>query len=91
MTGSPPKATMTELTMPLSLLSIHAQVEAETISGSSHGTRNRARSTVDRRKFCRKNTASARPTTNCTTMDPNVNSRVFLSATGKAADPNTSA
>src|SRR5699024_10391149 len=40
---SPPKARSTELTIPLSLLSIHAHVDADTISGSSHGTRNSAR------------------------------------------------
>ena len=37
--------------MPESLFSIHDQVEADTSSGSSHGTRNSARSVPDRRKL----------------------------------------
>ena len=44
LTGPIPNACRAALTMPESLLSIHDQVEAETISGSSHGTRNNARS-----------------------------------------------
>ena len=43
LTGSMPTACRAALTMPESLLSIHDQVDADTISGSSHGTRNSAR------------------------------------------------
>ena len=44
LTGSTPTTPRAALTMPESLLSIHDQVDADTISGSSHGTRNSARS-----------------------------------------------
>src|SRR2546421_2375893 len=60
-TGSIPIACRTALTTPESLLSIHDQVEADTINGSSHGTRNSARSVADSRKRRLKNTASASP------------------------------
>src|SRR4051795_7921007 len=60
-TGSMPTACRTALTMPESLLSIHDQVDADTISGSSHGTRNRARRVAESGKFWWKKTASARP------------------------------
>src|SRR3954451_9254200 len=43
LTGPMPMTCRAVLTMPESLLSIHDQVDAETISGSSQGTRNRAR------------------------------------------------
>ena len=46
---------------PESASNIHCHVVAETMIGSSHGTRNSARSTGDSGKFRWKNTASARP------------------------------
>src|SRR3954454_13998666 len=76
LTGSMPTMPRAELTMPESLLSIHDQVEAETISGSSHGTRNSARSVADSLKFCRKNTASAIPIENWKISETRVNSSV---------------
>ena len=57
------------LTTPESLLSIHDQVDADTISGSSHGTRNSARSVADSRKFRLKNTARASPMANWKTSE----------------------
>src|ERR1039457_6566327 len=59
-----PKARRKEFTIPESLSSIHDQVEAETSSGRSHGTRNRARRMPERRNLRKKNTASARPMAN---------------------------
>ena len=47
--------------MPLSASIIHCHVVAETMIGSSHGTRNSPRSTVESGKFLWKKTASARP------------------------------
>ena len=69
LTGPMPTACRAELTMPESLLSIHDQVDADTISGSSHGTRNRARSVADSRKCWLKKTASASPMANWKTSD----------------------
>src|SRR5512139_3303606 len=63
-TGPTPTAPRTALTTPEALLSIHDQVEDDTISGSSHGTRNSARSVADNRKFLRKNIARASPMVN---------------------------
>ena len=51
LTGSMPTQPSAELTTPESLLSIHDQVDADTISGSSHGTRNSARSVADSGKL----------------------------------------
>src|SRR5918994_1610937 len=88
---SAPNAPSTELTMPLSLLSIHAHVDAETMSGSSHGTRNIARSTPDSRNPDRKNTASARPIAYWNTIETTVKTAVFQRAIGNVAELNTSA
>src|SRR6478735_6964745 len=60
-TGPTPIAWRVALTIPESELSIHDQVDADTISGSSHGTRNRARRVADRWKCWLKNTASPSP------------------------------
>ena len=46
-----PKSCSTELTMPLSLLNIQAHVDADTISGSSHGTRKSARRVAESLKL----------------------------------------
>src|SRR5690606_2077278 len=88
--GSRPNAVRMALTIPLSLFSIHAQVEAETISGSSQGTRNNARSTAESRKLVRKKTARASPSVNCTAIEPKVNSAVFLRAVGNVEERTTS-
>src|SRR5690242_14282996 len=80
LTGAMPRPDSTAFTTPESLLSIHDQVDAETISGSSQGTRNRARIRVDSGNRRWKKTASARPRPNCTAIDATVNTRVFLSA-----------
>src|SRR5690348_1480723 len=80
LTGAMPTACSTEFTTPESLLSIHDQVEADTISGSSHGTRNSARSVADSRKCRWKNRASAMPMLNWTAMLMKVNTRVWVSA-----------
>src|SRR5207248_2747218 len=75
-----PKARRKELTIPESLFSIHDQVDADTSSGSSHGTRNSARSRLDRRKLRWKNTASARPIANCKAIETNTKTAVLRSA-----------
>src|SRR5699024_2524105 len=90
LTGSRPNALRMVLTMPLSLLSIHAQVEAETIIGSSQGTRNTPRNTAESRKFVWKKTASASPRENWKAIDPKVNTAVFLRAIGNVDDCSTS-
>src|ERR1041384_7072341 len=79
-TGSIPTACRTALTTPESLFSIHDQVDADTISGSSHGTRNSARSVIDSRKCWRKNTASAIPIEHWNAIDARVNPAVWSSA-----------
>src|SRR5690349_22033803 len=58
LTGEMPMPCSTALTTPESLLSIHDQVEADTIRGSSHGTRNSARNVTDSRKWRLKKTRS---------------------------------
>ena len=63
--------------MPESLLSIHDQVDADTISGSSHGTRNSARSVPDSGKLRWKNTASASPIANWKTSETTVKTTVL--------------
>src|SRR3954453_20630732 len=76
LTGAMPTALRAVLTMPESLLSIHDQVEAETIKGSSHGTRKSPRSVADNGKCRLKKTASAVPIENWKTSDTAVNSTV---------------
>ena len=49
--ADPEPGQQAELTTPESLLNIHDQVDADTISGSSHGTRNSARSVADSGKL----------------------------------------
>src|SRR3954465_5375840 len=80
LTGSTPTAPSAALTMPESLLSIHDQVEADTINGNSHGTRNSPRSVADSRKCWTKNTARARPMANWNTSEIPVKSTVCSSA-----------
>ena len=79
-TGAMPTACRNALTIPESLLSIHDQVEADTSSGSSHGTRNSARRTPDSRNFRGKNTASARPIANWKAIETNTKIAVLISA-----------
>src|SRR5947207_583466 len=80
LTGSIPTAARMLLTTPESLLSIHDQVDADTMSGSSQGTRKRARRVAESRKFCRKNRASAMPAVNWAAIDTTVNTMVCHSA-----------
>src|SRR5689334_19339851 len=79
-TGATPSPCSSEFTTPESLLSIHDQVEADTISGNSHGTRNNARSVDDSRKCWWKNTASAIPRVNWAAIDTTVKTRVWVNA-----------
>ncbi len=85
-----PNAPRAELTTPESLLSIHDQVEAETIIGSSHGTRNKARSVADSRKLWLKNTASASPMTYWKAIDTNVKIAVWITAGQNVGSAKTS-
>src|SRR5512142_255119 len=80
LTGATPRPCSAEFTTPESLLSIQDQVDADTIRGSSHGTRNSARSVADSRKWRWKKTASAMPRVNWTAMDPTVNVIVWINA-----------
>src|SRR3954465_13724712 len=89
LTGSTPITCRAELMMPESLLSIHDQVEADTISGSSHGTRNRARRVAESRKCWLKKTASARPMTYWKTRHTAVNTTVWSRAGAKVGSSKT--
>src|SRR4051794_19207530 len=89
LTWSTPKALSAVLTTPASLLSIQDQVDAETMSGSSQGTRNRARKVFDSRKAWVKNTASANPMENWKNREAAVNTRVCRSAGMKVGSANT--
>src|SRR5689334_10955262 len=80
LTGSAPNTPRAALTIPESLLSIQDQLEAETINGNSHGTRNRARSVAESGKFWRKNSASAIPMENWNTKHTTVKTTVCVSA-----------
>ncbi len=75
----------------MSLFSIHAQVEPDTISGSSQGTRNIPRSRPDSRKLFLKNTASARPMLYWKTIDTMVKITVLRTAGQNVALAITSA
>src|SRR5687768_2455038 len=75
-----PTACSSALTTPDSLLSIHAHTDADTSSGSSHGTRNSARSVADSGNLRKKKTASARPIVNWNAIETNVKIAVFASA-----------
>src|SRR6185312_4182415 len=75
-----PTASRKELTTPESLLSIQDQADPDTSSGSSHGTRNNARSVLFKGKFLMKNAASARPIENWKRMDTPTKSAVFRRA-----------
>src|SRR5580693_3716695 len=78
--GLTPIAWRNAFTIPESLFSIHDQVDADTSSGSSHGTRNSARRTPERRKFRWKNTASASPIANWKAIETNTKITVLTSA-----------
>src|SRR3954453_10242228 len=80
LTGAMPRPDSTEFTTPESLLSIQDQVDAETISGSSQGTRNSARIRLDSGNRRWKKMASASPRLNCTAIDATVNTRVWVNA-----------
>src|SRR3954470_14433489 len=87
--GASPIACRTALTMPESLLSIQDQVDADTISGSSQGTRNSARSVTDSRKCRVKKTASAMPMLNWSARDTTVKTTVCTSAGRKVESAKT--
>src|SRR3954454_24498330 len=80
LTGPMPTPLSSELITPESLFIIQLQVEELTINGSSHGTRNSARSVAESRKFCAKNTARAIPIVNWNSSETPVNTRVWVSA-----------
>src|SRR5688572_6875975 len=84
-----PANSSTALTSPDSLLSSHAQVDAETINGSSHGTRNNARNVADNRNPRAKNSAAARPIVYWKNSETRVNRTVFTNAVRKVGSPNT--
>src|SRR5476651_2607849 len=75
-----PTPSSTALTTPDSLFSIHAQTDAETSSGSSHGTRNNARSVAASRKLRKKKTARANPIENWKRIETPVNTPVLIRA-----------
>src|SRR5688572_29667942 len=85
-----PTASSSALTTPDSLLSIHDQVDADTISGSSHGARNSARSTADRRKLRWKKTASAIPIAYWNAIGTAVNTAVCHIAVANSGSETTS-
>src|SRR3954451_2678263 len=72
-TESMPKTPMSRLTTPESASNIHCQVVADTMIGSSQGTRNSARSKAESGKFRWKNTASASPITYWKNSDTTTN------------------
>src|SRR3954469_7391358 len=88
-TGPRPRACRAALTTPESLLSIHDQVDAETISGSSQGTRNRARRVAESRKCWLKKTARARPMLYWKTRHTLVNTTVWSRAGAKVGSSKT--
>ncbi len=64
-------------------------MDADTISGSSHGTRNSARRVADSRNARAKNTAIARPIPYWNTNEAAVKTSVFVSAVTKVGSVNT--
>src|SRR3954451_6164912 len=80
LTGSMPTPLSSELITPESLFIIQLQVEELTIKGSSHGTRNSARSVAESRKFWAENTASAMPIVSWNSSETPVNTTVCVSA-----------
>src|SRR3569833_447768 len=89
LTGAMPNDRNTEFTTPESLLSVQDHVDADTINGSSHGTRNSARNVADSRKCRVKNTASAIPTVNWNASDTRVNTMVCTRAGTKTGSCST--
>lgn len=89
LTGSTPTTPSAELTRPESLLSSHDQVDAETINGSSHGTRNSARSVRDSGKCWWKKSARAMPMLNWKASDAPVKTTVCVSVGTKAGSVST--
>ena len=88
-TGPIPTWPRAKFTTPESLFSIHDQVEAETISGKSQGTRNSARSTADSGKARAKNTARASPRTYWKNSETPVKTSVLVSAGTKVGSCRT--
>src|SRR3954447_5977285 len=88
-TGPIPTACRTALTMPDSLLSIHDQVEADTISGSSQGNRNSARRVGASRKLRLKTPARPSPSPYWNTIDSRVKAMVLHRAVPKVGSCTT--
>src|SRR6187402_664864 len=78
-------ASRKELITPESLFIIHDHVDADTSSGSSHGTRKSARRRPLSGKCRKKNTASASPMENWNTIDTTTNNAVFSRAGANVA------
>ena len=85
-----PKAPRKAFTTPESLLSIHAEIDGDTSSGNSHGTRKSARSVAASGKRREKKTARASPIANWNRIEPIVKTAVFQSAGPKVGLRNTS-
>jgi len=77
------------LITPDSLLNIHDHVDAETISGSSHGMRNSALRVPESGKLRLKKTASARPAVYWKRIDTRVKTMVLRSAGPKVGSCRT--
>jgi hypothetical protein len=89
LTGSTPTTPSAALTSPESLLSSHDQVDAETINGSSHGTRISARSVRDSGKCWWKKRASAMPMVNWKASEATVKTTVCVSVGQNAGSART--
>ena len=87
--GCIPTACRKEFTIPESLLSIHDQVDADTSSGNSQGTRNSARRMPDSRNVLKKNTASPSPIANWKAIETTVKIAVLISAGANVGLRNT--
>src|SRR3954462_2345239 len=88
-TGATPKPPRKRLMMPESASIIHCHVVAETMIGSSHGTRNRPRSRFDNGKARRKNTASASPKTYWKNSEQTTNVAVWPTIGQNCGEPIT--
>src|SRR3569833_2645848 len=88
-TGPIPSSSSPAFTRPDSLLRSQAHVDADTMSGSSQGTRNRARRVAAHRNPRAKNTAIATPITYLNASDASVKTSVFTIAVLNSGTKNT--
>src|SRR4051794_30244485 len=88
--GSTPNIPRKRLSTPESASIIHCQVVAETMIGSSQGTRNNARSTVESGKLRWKKTASPRPIVYWKTRDTTTKNAVCATVGQNSDDVRTS-